>query len=358
MNMTSTTDVDLHKLREDLHCLLAKIDQAVRIQVAAGKGESRAEPDPMSLDAKLREERDRLHSQSQQVHDMLVQTQQLQRRLVQEKNRLYSHLQRREQALAEGWQNFDAHVRERIEAERLKLEARHAKQAGEIEKYQQLKSDAEARLASLQVPAAMADAETLEVTAPDSGAGQQDGTLELIQRRKQVLAERKRLQNEAESLASRLAETRQEEQASASAVDALQTEAKTMQATPDNLQRHTWENQLEAAKNRQHAAARAHSAALAAQEVNDAALTQTDAKETEVLHDMNAEVEAWMQEQMTAKPSAEQQSLMTAYEEAMLRLKQEEVQAEEQNRTHDHLLFSEIDVELQALAEKRAKGEF
>ncbi|MEX2515904.1 MAG: hypothetical protein WD572_03190 [Gammaproteobacteria bacterium] len=357
MNMTSTTDVDLHKLREDLHCLLAKIDQAVRIQVAAEKSESRAEYDLMPLDAKLREERDRLHSQSQQVHDMLVQTQQLQRRLVQEKNRLCSHLQRREQALAEGWQNFDAHVRERIEAERLKLEARHAKQAGDIEKYQQLKSDAEARLASLQTPATMADAEALEVTAPASETGQ-DGTLELIQRRKQVLAERKRLQNEAESLASRLAETQQEEQASASAVDALQAEAKTVQSLPDRLQRHSWENQLEAAKNRQHVAARAHSAALAAQEVNDAALTQTDAKETEVLHDMNAEVEAWMQEQAAAKPSTEQQSLITAYEEAMLRLKQEEAQAEEQNRTHDHLLFSEIDVELQALAEKRAKGEF
>ncbi len=85
------------------------------------------------------------------------------------------------------------------------------------------------------------------------------------------------------------------------------------------------------------------------------ALANTQQAESELLAEMNAEVESWLQEQAQQPRTAKQQALVQRYEETMQRMKQEAANAEEQERTRDDLLLSDINAELATIAESRAK---
>lgn len=387
----------LDVLRSELTRLLQQVDNAVRIKHEAEVARREAE---QAARARLDEESLYLDRQARHVRAMLTQTQQLQQRLVEEKDRLYAGLRRRERAVEDRINNLNDYIEKRVAQERERLESHYRARETEIHQLQQEKAVAESRLQSLQgghttrkedndaLPISddrqaleqefeqysqalqAADQERAETRATRSAVTTQAEELlaELGHAPAHIQASRQRLQREREQLESsarelsaQVEQTLLDKQATHAVQEALQHEAEQLQQRSkdsglvDDEALESARTQAEAATDRYNQAEQAHTAALAAKQKNETALAETEKAEQKLVQELNAEIEVWLTEEASRPRSPKQETLIKNYEETMQRMQEEAAAAEENERTHDHLLLSEINAALEDIAAGRTK---
>lgn len=382
VTVDNTADPLLQELRNELTGLLRQVDHAMHLKRDAEKARREAE---RAAVAQMNAERERLREQASQVRGMLEQTQELQRRLVEEKQRLYAGVREREEAMDRRVTNLNTYIEQRVAEERARIAEQYQMQEAEIERLQNEKQAAEARLKALneadgdkQEARTALEAEfeqfdkDLKASEEERHQAQAAATQEIVseladdreefsdyEKNKQRLSqEREQLQSQAQHLSSAVQETLIDKQASLAVRNALQDELKKLDGTDASVepeQRNQTDDALRAATARYNEAEQAYENAVNAQEENAAALAETQQAESQLLAEMNAEVESWMQEQAQQPRSAKQEALVQRYEETMQRMKQEAANAEEQERTRDDLLLSDINAELATIAESRSK---
>lgn len=392
------TDPLLRALRGELTRLLQQVDTAMRIKHEAEDARREAE---RVVRTRLDEERSQLDEQAVQVRNMLTQTQQLQQRLVHEKDKLYAGLRERERAIQERVNSLNEYIEARVTEERERLEAHYRDRESEIQRLQQEKADAESRLQTLQagsdnpdcatgsgasgsVPGnhdeleqefmlydqalRIADQERAHNRAAQTAmSGQMHALMNELghQAPTHIDAARERLQRRREALESnarklnvQVEQTLLEKQATHAVHEALQREAEELgqqgdETSGDDANVIAARAQAEVATDRYNRAEQAHATALAAKERNDADLAEANKAEQELLQELNVELETWLKEEAKRPRSLRQQGLIRNYEETMQRLQEEAANAEENERTHDHLLLSEINAALEDLATKK-----
>lgn len=389
-------------LRGELTSLLQQVDNAMRIKHEAEAARREA---AQAAKARLEEERHHLDEQAQQVRNMLTQTQQLQQRLVREKDRLYTGLRQRERAVEERMNNLNAYIEGRVSEEREKLEAHYRQREHEIRQLQQKKAAAELRLQALRNSGQdcgheqSVDNSNLDTGLDDRQALEQefaqysevlrvaedtrreprparsavpDEVQELMNElghqtpahlevaREKLQRQRQQLETSGQELSTQVEQKLLDKQATQAVQEALQHEAEQLQRQDDDnsVDPETLESaraQVAAAVDRYNRADKAYAAALAAKEKNDEALAETEQAEDELIREMSAEIETWLKEEAERPKSPRQTSMIKNYEETMQRLQDEAVNAEENERTHDHLLLSEINAALEDIAAGRTK---
>lgn len=384
----SRHDPLLQALRSDLTRLLRQVDNAMQLKSSAEHARREAE---RAAHTQIHAERKRLDQQAEQVRNMLEQTQQLQRRLAQEKERLYAGLKRREAAVERRITNLNTYIERRVAEERERIESRYQARESEIvdleskrqaaasrlqsdEKAGAADEDKQAASAALeaefdQFNQALRDAESERERLQSVGMAQElvsEISENLADDEKEKLAryqstqsylthQREQLESRARQLSSVVQEALFDKQASAAVRDALLREAEESADNEKDTAHDETDDALRAATARYNEAEEAHKQALEAQQENASALAQTEEAESKLLQDMNAEIEAWLQEQASQQHSPKQQALIQRYEETMQRMHEEAVQHEEQERTRDDLLQSEINDALATIAEQRGK---
>jgi len=368
----------LLSLRNDLTRLLQHVDNAMHLKGEAEIARREAEH---AARRRLEEEQGRLQDQARQVRSMLEQTQQLQRRLVAEKERLYAGLKRREQAVERRISKLNAYIERRVAEERERLEQQYRARETEIDRLQFVQQRAESRVeaeASSSEPEQSREALEAEFNAVGRQlrvAGNEQTrvqaatlTQELVDEMGQALDEagkeklagyqatqsdlnrrREQLEARASELSSAVQDSYFDRQATAAVRDAL-----LQGAEPDGED--DTDETLRAATERYNEAEEAYQQALNAEQENRDALADTEQAESEFMQELNAEIEAWMEEQASSRPSPKQQELISRYEETMQRMQKEAAEAEEQERTRDDLLLSDINAALEQVAEKRGKN--
>lgn len=376
----------LQSLRTDLTRLLRHVDHAMSIK---GNAESARHEAECAARKQMDEERARLHDQALQVRNMLEKTQKLQRRLAEEKERLYTGLKQREQAVEERINNLNAYIEKRVAEERDRIENQYRSHEKEIEHLSSAKQAVESRVQEgtatdadkhqarqalesefEQFSQALQDAEN-ERNRVQAATVSQELVSEISQEmdsedqsklaayqasQSSLTQKREQLEDQARQLSSAVQETLVEKQASAAVRDALMEEAAQLDTGNGDTERssHT-DDALRAATARYNDAEAAHQEAINAEQQNKAALTETEEAETDLLQNLNAEIEEWLQEQASQQPSQKQQELVRRYEETMKRTKEEALKESEQERTRDDLLLSDINAELEQIAEQRNK---
>lgn len=380
VTVNNNSDPLLQSLRNELTGLLRQVDNAMRLKRDAEAARREAE---RAAVAQMNAERERLNTQSQQVRAMLEQTQQLQKRLVEEKQRLYAGVRQREQAMERRVSNLNALIEKRVAEERKRIAEQYRAREAEIERLQQEKQTAEKRLHGISNSddgdhdALEAEFDRfnddLQASEEQRRQAQTEAAHELVsqlgnelavsneefsgyQNSKEKLSrEREQLQSQAQKLSARVQQTLIDKQATQAVQQTLQEEAAADTGDEDE-QNSDPDAALRAATERYEEAEQAHQHALDEQQENAAALARTEQAESELLEDMNAEIENWLQEQAQQPRSAKQEALIQRYEATMQRMQKEAAAAEEQERTRDDLLLSEINAELETIAESRAKN--
>ncbi len=382
VTVNNNSDPLLQSLRNELTGLLRQVDNAMRLKRDAEAARREAE---RAAVAQMNAERERLNTQSRQVREMLEQTQQLQKRLVEEKQRLYAGVRQREQAMERRVSNLNALIEKRVAEERERIAEQYRAREAEIERLQQEKQTAEKRLHGISnSDGSDHDAleaefdrfnDDLQASEEQRRQAQTEAAHELVSQLGSELAvsnedlsgyqnskeklnrEREQLQSQAQKLSARVQQTLIDKQATQAVRQALQEEAAADTDTDNNDEQDSDPDAaLRAATVRYEEAEQAHQHALDEQQENAAALARTEQAESELLEDMSAEIENWLQEQAQQPRSAKQEALIQRYEATMQRMQKEAAAAEEQERTRDDLLLSEINAELETIAESRAKN--
>lgn len=379
------SDPLLQSLRADLTRLLRHVDNAMRLK---GDAESARREAERAARKQMEDERVRLRDQALQVRTMLEQTQKLQRRLVEEKDRLYSGLKRREQAVERRINNLNAYIEQRVAEERERIESTYSSHENEIQRLESEKQAAESRIRTdsaadddkqqvcqalesefervsdklrdaenerSRVRAATLTQELVSEISRDLDNEDQEKLAGYQETQSTLTQQREQLEARAQQLSSAVKESLFDKQASAAVRDALMREAGQPGNDSSEEDRDCTDDALRAATARYNEADEAYQNALNAEQENRNALAETEEAESKLMQDLNAEIEAWMEEQANQKPSPKQQELISRYEDTMQRLQKEATEAEEQERTRDDLLLSDINAELEQIAEKRAK---
>ncbi|MCS3903088.1 CRP-like cAMP-binding protein [Methylohalomonas lacus] len=380
ITINNNSDPLLQSLRNELTGLLRQVDNAMRLKRDAEAARREAE---RAAVVQMHAERERLNTQSRQVREMLEQTQQLQKRLVEEKQRLYAGVRQREQAMERRVSNLNTLIEQRVAEERKRITEQYQAREAEIERLQQEKQRAEKRLHGISDSAGDSpDAleaefdrfnEDLRASEEQRRQVQTEAAHELVSQigdelaagneefsdyqdsKEKLSQEREQLQSQAQQLSAKVQQTLIDKQATQSVRQALQEEAAAGTANKDERNSDS-DTALRAATARYEEAEQEHQHALDEQQENAAALARTEQAESDLLEDMNAEIENWMQEQAQQPRSAKQQALIQRYESTMQRMQKEAAATEEQERTRDDLLLSDINAELETIAESRAKN--
>lgn len=385
-NITNDNDPLLQSLRADLTRLLRHVDNAMRLKSDAESARREAE---RAARKQMEDESVRLRDQALQVRTMLEQTQKLQRRLVEEKDRLYTGLKRREQAVERRINNLNAYIEQRVAEERERIESTYSGHENEIQRLESEKQAAESLVGTgsatgddkqqarqalesefervsdklrdaenerSRVHAAALTQELVSEISQDLDNKDQEKLAGYQETQSSLTQQREQLEARAQQLSSALKESLFDKQASAAVRDALMREAEQLGNDSNEADRNHTDDALRAATARYNEADEAYQNALNAEQENKNALAETEQAETKLMQDLNAEIEAWMEEQASQKPSPKQQELISRYEDTMQRLQKEASEAEEQERTRDDLLLSDINAELEQIAEKRGKN--
>lgn len=376
----------LQSLRADLTRLLRHVDNAMNIKRQAESARYEAE---CAARKQMEEERTRLRDQAVQVRNMLEQTQKLQKRLAEEKQRLHSGLKRREQAVEQRINNLNATIEKRVAEERERLEEEYQLQQTNIDRLSSAKAEVESRVQDdtasdadkerarqaleteleqygqalreaenerEHVQAVAVTQELVSEIGQNLDANDQAKLAEYQTSQRDLSQRREQLENKARQLSAAVQKAQVEKQASAAVHDGLMREARQKGAVSDDSNNHNGDDALRAATARYNEAEAAHQEAVSAEQQNKTELVETQEAESELLDSLNAEIEGWLQEQSHCQPSAKQQEVVGRYEETMKRIKEHAVTDSEQERTRDDLLLSDINAELEQIAEQRRKS--